>query len=96
MLFRSIDWEELLSKVIGDVAAHQVGRSIRGLTHWGERASDSLQPDLAELLQHEMRVLPQRIDIEQFLDDVDTLRADFERFELRLSRFEQRINNNNA
>ena len=91
-----IDWEELLSKVIGDVAAHKVGRSIRGLTQWGERASDSLQQDLAELLQHEMRVLPQRIDIEQFLDDVDTLRADFERFELRLSRFEQRMNNNNA
>jgi ubiquinone biosynthesis protein UbiJ len=91
-----IDWEELLSKAIGDVAAHKVGRSIRGLINWGEQSTDSLQQNLAELLQHEMRVLPQRVDIEQFLDDVDTLRADFERFELRLSRFEQRMNNNNA
>lgn len=91
-----IDWEELLSKVIGDVAAHQVGRGVRGLINWGEQAGDSLQQDLAELLQHEMRVLPQRVDIEQFLDNVDALRADFERFELRLSRFEQRMNNNNA
>lgn len=91
-----IDWEELLSKVVGDVAAHQVGRGVRGLINWGEQAGDSLQQDLAELLQHEMRVLPQRVDVEQFLDDVDALRADLERFELRLSRYEQRINNNNA
>jgi ubiquinone biosynthesis protein UbiJ len=91
-----IDWEELLSKVIGDVAAHQVGRGARGLANWSEQAANSLQQDLAELLQHEMRVLPQRADIEQFLDDVDKLRADFERFELRLSRFEQRMKNNNA
>jgi ubiquinone biosynthesis protein UbiJ len=91
-----IDWEEHLSKVIGDVAAHQVGRGARGLKNWSEQASNSLQQDLAELLQHEMRVLPQRADIEQFLDDVDKLRADFERFELRLSRFEKRMNNNNA
>lgn len=89
-----IDWEELLSKLIGDVAAHKVGRSLRGLANWTEQSTDSLQQDLAELLQHEMRVLPQRVDIEQFLADVDTLRADVERFELRLSRFEQRINNN--
>jgi ubiquinone biosynthesis protein UbiJ len=91
-----IDWEEQLSKVIGDVAAHQVGRGVRGVVNWSEHASDSLQQDLAELLQHEMRMLPQRADIEQFLDDVDKLRADFERFELRLSRFEKRMNNNNA
>ncbi|WP_126452116.1 ubiquinone biosynthesis accessory factor UbiJ [Sulfuriflexus mobilis] len=91
-----IDWEELLSKLVGDVAAHQVGRGVRGLINWGEQAADSLQQDLAELLQHEMRILPQRVDVEQFLDEVDMLRADFERFELRLARFEQRMNNNNA
>ncbi|MDT8405015.1 SCP2 domain-containing protein [Sulfuriflexus sp.] len=91
-----IDWEELLSNVIGDIAAHQVGRGVRGLKNWGQHAAASLQQDLAELLQQEMRVLPQRVDIEQFLDDVDALRADVERFELRLSRYEQRINNNNA
>ena len=91
-----IDWEELLSKVVGDIAAHQVGRGVRGLMNWTENAADSLQQDLAELLQHETRLLPQREDIESFLDDVDAVRADFERLELRLSRFEQRMNNNNA
>ena len=63
-----IDWEELLSNVIGDIAAHQVGRGVRGLKNWGQHAAASLQQDLAELLQQEMRVLPQRVDIEQFLD----------------------------
>jgi len=91
-----IDWEELLSKIVGDVAAHQIGRGVRGLMGWTENASYSLQQDLSELLQHEMRLLPQREDIESFLDDVDAVRADLERFELRLNRFEQRINNNNA
>lgn len=91
-----IDWEEQVSKLIGDVAAHQLGRGVRGLMKWSEQAADSLQRDLAELLQQEMRVLPQRVDIEEFLDEVDTLRADFERFELRLARFEQGMNNNNA
>ena len=89
-----IDWEELLSKAIGDVAAHQVGRGVRGLMGWTESAGDSLQQDISELLQHEMRLLPQREDIATFLNDVDTVRADLERFELRLSRFEQSMNNN--
>ena len=87
-----VDWEELLSGVVGDVVAHQVGRGIRGIMNWGRQSTDSLAEDLSEYLRHEADLLPEREDIQKFLDDVDTLRADIERFGMRLDRFEQQQN----
>jgi len=85
-----IDWEEQLSGLVGDVTAHQLGRGLRSLFHWGKTSKASLEADLSEFLLHEVSLLPQRVDVEQFLDDVDTLRADIERFTVRLDRFAQR------
>lgn len=83
-----VDWEEQLSHLLGDVAAHQIGRGLRGLFGWGSQSGDSLQENLAEFLQHELQVLPLREDIKHFLNDVDSLRADLERFELKFSRYQ--------
>jgi len=84
-----IDWEEQLSGLVGDVSAHQLGRGLRSLFHWGKTSKASIEADVSEFLLHEVSLLPQRIDVEQFLDDVDTLRADLERFSIRLDRFEK-------
>jgi len=84
-----IDWEEHLSGLVGDVVAHQVGRGVRGLLNWANNSQSSLQADLSEYLLHEVKALPDRQDLSNFLDEVDTLRSDIERFSVRLSRYEQ-------
>ena len=81
-----LDWEELLSRYVGDVAAHQIGNLARGLLRWGRDAGERLAQDLAEYLQYESSALPPRHEVEVFLDSVDRLRSDVDRL---AARFEQ-------
>jgi ubiquinone biosynthesis accessory factor UbiJ len=81
-----LDWEELLSQHIGDVAAHQVGNLVRGTLRWGRDALDRVSRNLADYLQFETGVLPQRHEVDAFLNEVDRLRDDVERFAARVAR----------
>jgi ubiquinone biosynthesis protein UbiJ len=82
------DFEEELSRVFGDVAAHNLANLARGFFAWGRRASDSLATNVAEYLQEEGRDVPTRIELDEFLSDVDRLREDVDRFEARMVRLE--------
>jgi ubiquinone biosynthesis protein UbiJ len=84
------DVEEELALVLGDVAAHRIGRFARGVLQWGRAATDSLATNVVEFLQEEGRDLPTRVETEEFLAGVDRLRDDAERFEARLARLERR------
>ncbi len=81
-----IDWEELLSKVVGDYAAHNIARGARGTAEWTRRAGESLRLDTAEYLQEEARHLPTRTEVDCFLDETDRLRSDLDRLEARIKR----------
>jgi len=83
-----IDWEEHLSRLTGDVVAHKAGELLRGALAWGGKAIDTLSRDGAEYLQEERRDLPSRGEVEDFLDDVDTLRSDADRLAARVERLE--------
>lgn len=87
-----IDWEEHLSSLVGDIAAHKIGKGVREFINWRQTSSETLQANLAEYLQHELDVLPQHEDIDQFLSSVDTLRADADRLEARIQRYLQQNN----
>ncbi|HET7202987.1 MAG TPA: SCP2 sterol-binding domain-containing protein [Steroidobacteraceae bacterium] len=82
------DFEEELSRVIGDVAAHQVANLARGILGWGRKAADSFAQNVAEYLQEEGRDVPTRVEIEEFLEAVDHLREAADRLEARLARLE--------
>jgi ubiquinone biosynthesis protein UbiJ len=81
-----IDWEEQLSRRVGDAAAHQAGRFWREFRAWTQQAGDILGRDGGEYLQRELRVLPPRPAVEQFLSAVDTLREDADRLAARIER----------
>ena len=82
------DFEEELSRVIGDVAAHQLANFARGFLDWGRRATESMAGNVAEYLQEEGRDVPTRVEVDEFLEAVDRLREDTDRLEARLGRLE--------
>ncbi len=81
-----IDWEEQLSKLTGDIVAHEVGTTARRIGRWGKRSADVLGLDLAEYLTEEAQLLPRRHEVDAFLNDIDKLRDDLERLSARVRR----------
>lgn len=86
-----LDWEELLSRYLGDIPAHQIGRLVRGTIAWGRDVFTRLSTDFAEYLVYESAVLPTRHAVEEFLDGVDRLRNDAERLSARAERLARRM-----
>ncbi|MGH8471981.1 MAG: ubiquinone biosynthesis accessory factor UbiJ [Gammaproteobacteria bacterium] len=87
----SVDWEELLSGYLGDVAAHQLGNGGRAALRWLTETRATLERDLAEYLRNEAELLPERWQIRQFLADVDELRSDIDRLDARIKRLHGRL-----
>ena len=88
-----IDWEELLARRIGDIAAHKVGNLARSFNTWQQRAANSLIQNVGEYLQEEVRQLPARNEVKHYLNQVDVLRDDTARLEARIARLENRTKN---
>lgn len=80
-----IDWEEQLSRLSGDVVAHQIGNMVRGFAQWGLNAAETVSRDVAEYFQEESRDLVVQAELNQFLDRVDTLRSDVDRLAQRVA-----------
>ncbi len=69
------DWEEELSRVFGDVAAHHVGNVVRGLLDFGQRAAESLSRSTAEFVQEERRDIAAPSEIADFREKVEAVAA---------------------
>lgn len=82
------DWEEALAGVLGDPAAHRIGRGVRAVGAGVRRGAGTLVRDLADYLHYEARHAPPRREVEALLDAVDRLRADTDRLEARVARLE--------
>jgi ubiquinone biosynthesis protein UbiJ len=81
----SWDFEEDLSRVFGDVAAHRIGTAARRLDQWGRETALNLAHAAAEYVTFESPLLASAGDLERFNRDVDTLRDDAERLEKRVA-----------
>ena len=83
MLLRP-DIEEEVSKVIGDVPAHHLGRFARAAFGWTRNAAATQVRNAAEFLAHERQHLVPRAEADQLLNGVDTLRENVDRLEARI------------
>ena len=79
-----IDWEEQLSRYVGDLVAHQVGNTFRDISSWFSRSKDSMFMDAGEYLQEESRLIPAQAEIDRFNKQVDSLRDATERLQVRI------------
>src|SRR3569623_831957 len=78
-----IDWEELLSRLVGDIAAHQVGVAVRGVQQWGRAGGGHLRRGVAANQREECAHLPRRTEDDLYADAVDRLCDDDERLAAR-------------
>jgi ubiquinone biosynthesis protein UbiJ len=84
------DLEEELSLVVGDIAAHQVGSTLRALQGFTERTLHTLRQNTSEFLVEESRMVPNQLRARAFCNEVDQVRDAVERAAARLTRLEQR------
>jgi ubiquinone biosynthesis protein UbiJ len=82
----SWDFEEDLSRIVGDIAAHRIAETLRALTAWQKQAAQNLAENATEYLRDETGLLPSPQEIAVFSDEVDRLRDDLARLEKRLQK----------
>jgi ubiquinone biosynthesis accessory factor UbiJ len=81
-----IDWEQHLSRYIGDIAAHQLSQLSRELRQWMQRNASSFSMDVGEYLQEESQLVVGKAELDRFARNVDELRSTVDRIEARLTR----------
>jgi ubiquinone biosynthesis protein UbiJ len=84
------DLEEEMSRLVGDVAAHQLGNLARAATGWGRSTAATFAANVAEYLQEESRDLVTRIEADEFSAGCDELRERADRMAARLDRIAPR------
>ncbi len=85
-----IDWEAWLADLIGDTAAHPLANLLRSATRQLRYSGSSLMLSVEEYLHEEARMLPTRIEIEIWQDEVDELRDACDRLDARIAQLEQK------
>lgn len=84
-----IDWEERLSRILGDSLAHRLGVTARASGRWAQRTGAALGENLREYLVEEGQLLSGPTELQGFCDAVDLVRDDVERLEARILRLER-------
>lgn len=79
-----LDFDEILSRFVGDVMAHQLGRVVRGAGRSATGALGKFESDLADYLAHELRAVPIRQDVEALHRSILVLTEDVDRVQARL------------
>lgn len=81
-----IDWEELLSQYVGDIAAYHASRLMRGARAHVREAIINTARNGSEYARFEAGLLPADWRVEEFINDVDKLRDDVDRLSIRIDR----------
>src|SRR5690606_1785430 len=79
-----IDWEDAVSEVVGDLAAHRGATSLRSLGGWVRGRKSSFERLLGEYLSEELNTTPARAALEHFYGQVDQVRLGTDRLAARL------------
>lgn len=87
-----IDWEELFSKMVGDIFAHQAGNVVRETSDWFKQTAEAFRLNTGEYLSEESKVTPAEAEIESYTDEVDDIRMDVDRLTARIKQLQEKLN----
>jgi ubiquinone biosynthesis accessory factor UbiJ len=83
------DYEEDLSKFVGDIAAHRIGSTARGVGTWAKESADSVLKMSKDFWTEERPTLAKAQQVAEFVASVDELRDAIARLEKRIELLEQ-------
>lgn len=86
-----IDWEECLSRWMGDVSAHQLGQIASRIKTFSRKARSTLIQNINEYTHEEIPLFPPTEALQDFYSDVDELRTDVDRVEARIKLINQTL-----
>lgn len=81
-----IDWEEMLSKLLGDVVGHQTANVIRRSHKWQKQQANNLQRLTSEFVTEELQAIPSKVELEYFYQQIDELHLAADRLKARFER----------
>lgn len=88
-----IDWEEHLSKLIGDTAAYQTGLLFNKVKNFLEESSQNLHTNFGEYFTEEVELTAPESEVKRFEEGVDNLRMAADRISARISVLEKKQEN---
>jgi len=80
-----IDWEELLSKLVGDIVAHQAGQVARGASSWFKETVEAMQLNTGEYISEESKLSPADAEINHYMSQVDDTSMAVDRLTARIN-----------
>jgi ubiquinone biosynthesis protein UbiJ len=85
------DYDEDLSRLFGDIAAHRIASAAKRVQLWGRDTALKVSQTVAEYVTYEKPLIASAHAVEQFNREVDVLRDDVERIEKRLELLGRRL-----
>jgi ubiquinone biosynthesis accessory factor UbiJ len=83
------DYEEDLSNVVGDAAAHRIGSTARGIGDWAKGSANSFMQMSKDFWTEERPTIAKSDDVAAFVAAVDELRDAAARLEKRIERLDK-------
>ncbi len=85
------EYEEDLSRLFGDVAAHRLAGAVREMDRWGRATVRNLAQTVVEYATHENPVLASAAGLDAFNRDVDEVRDEAARLEKRIELIQRQL-----
>lgn len=85
------DYEEDLSRVFGDIAAHRMGKAVRTLDAWARAGLMNVAGAFAEYATYERPIVAAAPAVDAFNREVDEVRDDAARLEKRIEILRRRL-----
>jgi ubiquinone biosynthesis protein UbiJ len=82
-----IDWEEMLSQLLGDIIGHQTAQVIRHKLNWGRNRTQTAQRLVSEFVTEELGAIPSKIELKNFSQQVDELNLAVDRLNAKINLF---------
>lgn len=86
-----IDWEECLAKKLGDAPAYHLNRAVTHLQKSVGNIINLFGKNVTEYIHEEKEWLPQKERLQDFFNEVDTLRMDTDRLVVKLKHLQQQL-----
>lgn len=83
-----VDWEGLLSEHFGELPAAFVSKGVNTARALFNEGSAALKIKINQALKDDLELVADSGEVEQFLEDVDSLRASVDRLQARLKRIQ--------